>query len=71
MQTEKQAFVIYNQHKGFRSARAYCSYNKNFTKAVLYTMKHHANRASNTGDIIIPIEMKLDPEEMFTAILKG
>lgn len=34
-------------------------------------MRHHAANAANRDDLIIPVYMKLDPEDLFMSILEG
>ena len=71
--SETLVFVIFNSEtKKYRSGRTTGGYKKQFSSAVIYTHRFQADRAAkNNNDIVIPVELRLDPQDLFAAVLKG
>lgn len=73
MTKTKTAYVLYNpEKKGFRSSRSNTHrYQTKFEAALLYVKEFHAKRAANGADVVIPVRLTLDPEDLCIGVLKG
>ena len=71
----REGFVIYDANRGFIKNRRK-DFTPKFEDARIFSKKAHASNSVSMSKFenkvhIIPVQMRLDPRKLFTAVLKG